>query len=104
MQAADIEALMAGMTIQGIGRRSGRSFVIRIRPDHTADVETGRKGGAAGTEFRETGKWWAGNYLFCMQFSKFAKGRNLCPRIAREGQKITATRGDGSDTGWTLHK
>jgi hypothetical protein len=39
-----------------------------------------------------------------MQFTKFAQGRRLCPRIVREGQRISATRGNGTELGWSLTK
>jgi len=104
MPSKDIVALMTGMKIQGISMKNGRPFIIEVKADKTVDVEMGRTGALEGTTFRETGKWWAENYRFCMQFSRFAQGRKMCPRIAKEGQKITASRGDGTQLNWTLGK
>ena len=103
MASGDIAALMGGMTIQGTAK-DGQPFLIRIGAEGAANVEKGRTGDMAGTTFRETGKWWAENYHFCMQFERFAQGRKLCPRIVREGARLTATRGDGTDLGWSLSK
>ncbi len=104
MPSKDIEALMTGMKIQGVSKKNGRPFIIEVKADKTVDVEMGRTGALAGTTFRETGKWWAENYRFCMQFSRFAQGRKMCPRIVKEGEKITASRGDGTRLNWTLGK
>ena len=104
MRSKDIEAFMAGMNIQGISRKNGRPFTITVKQDNTVDVAMGRSGALEGTTFRETGKWWAENYRFCMQFSRFAQGRQLCPRIVKTGEKITATRRDGSSIPWTINK
>ena len=104
MTAEDIQGLMFGMTIQGTGRRDGKPFAIELGADGVVEVKKGRSGELEGTTHRETGKWWAENYRFCMQFTRFAQGRKLCPRIVRDGVKITATRGDGTDLGWSLTK
>ena len=104
MASADIEELMRGMTIQGTANKDGQPFAIEIGNDGVAELVKGRTGTLAGTTLRETGKWWAENYHFCMQFTRFAQGRKLCPRIVREGQRIAATRGDGTELGWSLRK
>ncbi len=104
MASEDIEDLMRGMTIQGTSNKDGQSFAIEIGTDGVAELVKGRSGNLAGTTLRETGKWWAENYHFCMQFKRFAEGRKLCPRIVREGERLTATRGDGSELGWSLSK
>ncbi len=104
MESGGIEVLMRGMTIQGIANKDGQPFTIEIGNDGVAELAKGRTGELAGTTLRETGKWWAENYHFCMQFTRFAQGRKLCPRIIREGQRITATRGDGSELNWSLSK
>lgn len=104
MASADIEDLMRGMTIQGTALRDGQPFTIELQDNGVAEVKKGRSGNMAGTTHRETGKWWAENYQFCMQFTKFAQGRRLCPRIVREGQRISATRGNGTELGWSLTK
>jgi adenylate cyclase len=104
MASEDIEDLMRGMTIQGTSNRDGQPFLIRIGAEGAVEVEKGRSGDLSGTMHRETGKWWAENYRFCMQFTRFARGRKLCPRIVREGERLTATRGDGTELGWSLSK
>lgn len=104
MKADEIEKLMQGFTIQGISTQTGNPFTIQIVADGIAEFQMGRSGELSGTTQRETGKWWAENYRFCMQFSKFAKGQKRCPRIVRETNKLFATRGDGERIGWTLNK
>jgi class 3 adenylate cyclase len=104
MASEDIATLMHGMTIQGTAVRDGQPFLIRIEAEGAVKVEKGRSGDLSGTLHRETGKWWAENYRFCMQFTRFAQGRKLCPRIVRAGERLTATRGNGTDLGWSLSK
>ncbi len=104
MAPEDIDDLMQGMTIQGTSNKDGQPFVIRIAAEGAAEIEKGRSGNLAGTTLRETGKWWAENDHFCMQFTRFAEGRKLCPRIVREGERLTATRSDGTELGWSLSK
>ncbi len=95
---------MFGMSIQGTGRRDGKPFAIELGDDGVAEVKKSRSGELEGTTHRETGKWWAENYRFCMQFTRFGQGRKLCPRIVRDGAKITATRGDGTQLDWSFTK
>lgn len=104
MIADEIRTLMPGISIKGISTKSGNPFTIEILPEGIAKFEMGRSGELAGTTHRETGKWWAEDYRFCMQFSRFGKGRKRCPRIVREGNKLFATRGNGERIGWTLSK
>jgi class 3 adenylate cyclase len=104
MKADAIEKLMTGITIQGISSKTGNPFVIQIIADGIAEFQIERSGNMSGTTRRETGKWWAENYRFCMQFSRFAEGQKRCPRIVREANKLFATRGDGERIGWTLIK
>ncbi len=104
MKSDEIQKLMGGFTIQGVSKK-GKPFTIRLMADNTTEVEVRRTGDAAGAAFRETGKWWAEPNRFCMQFSRFAKGRRMCPRIVREGEALYATRGrDGTRLNWTLSK
>ncbi len=79
MKADEIEKLMLGFTIQGISTKSGNPFIIRIVGDGVAEFQMGRSGEMSGTTQRESGKWWAENYRFCMQFAKFANGQKRCP-------------------------
>jgi adenylate cyclase len=105
MRADEIAALMTGMTIQGIRAVDSQPFTIVLNADRTADYRFGRTGELAGTMHRETGRWRADDYFFCMQFRAFARGQEICPRIIKNGDKITATnRRDGTSFGWTLSK
>jgi adenylate cyclase len=105
MRADEIAALMTGMTIQGIRAVDSQPFTIVLNADRTADYGFGRSGELAGTMHRETGRWRADDYFFCMQFRAFARGQEICPRIIKNGDKITATnRRDGTSFGWTLSK
>jgi hypothetical protein len=104
MRAAEISAFMAGMTIQGLRTVDGQPFTIKLNADGTADYRFGRTGALSGTVYRETGQWRAQDFTFCMRFRRFFGGREACPRIVKEGQRIYATRGDGVELGWTLSK
>jgi len=104
MKSDEIQSLMAGITIQGLNKK-GWPFILKIMTNNTAEIEVERGGEMAGTVFRETGKWWAENYRFCMQFNRFAQGRKLCPRIVRKSNKLHATSGDGlRRLKWTISK
>ncbi len=104
MIAEDIEKLMPGFTIQGISTKTGNPFNIQILAKGVAELQMGRSGELAGTTQRETGKWWAENYHFCMQFTRFGQGRKRCPRIVREGEKLYVTRTNGDPIPWTLDR
>ena len=104
MRSDEIHDLMAGITIQGINKKS-RPFILKIMMNNTAEIEVERGGKMAGTIFRETGKWWAENYRFCVQFNKYAQGRKSCPRIVRKSNKLHATSGNGlRRLNWTISK
>ena len=105
MPFVDIEAVMAGVRIQGITARTDSPFVIGLESGGVAEVAMDRTTGAlSGTKFRESGKWWAENYRFCMQFTRFAQGRKMCPVIVRKGPNVTAYGRDGTELGWSLGK
>jgi len=45
------------------------------------------------------------DFFFCMQFHALAWGQEICPRIAKNGDKVTAmNRRNGSPFGWTFSK
>jgi len=58
----------------------------------------------SGTIHRETGRWRVEDYLFCMQFRAFGRGREVCPWIVEDGQKIIATQRDNKLLPWSLGK
>ena len=104
MKSDEIYDLMAGVTIQGFNKKNW-PFILKIMMNNTAEIEVERAGKMAGTVFRETGKWWAENYRFCMQFNKYAQGRKMCPRIVRKSNKLHATSGNGlRRLNWTISK
>ncbi|MEE8351374.1 MAG: adenylate/guanylate cyclase domain-containing protein [Rhodospirillales bacterium] len=104
MKLGEIKDLMAGITIHGTNRKN-RPFILKIMMNETAEIEVERGGKMTGTVFRETGKWWAENYRFCMQFIRFGQGRKLCPRIVRKSNILHATSGDGlRHLNWTFSK
>jgi len=104
MKASEVKDFMAGMVIQGISNINGNPFTIRLIPDGTAEAAIGRTGEETGITFRETGRWWTENYRFCMQYTRFAQGRRMCPRIFKDGPKLTAKRPDGTPIEWSFHK
>ncbi len=104
MLSKDIEALMTGSTINGISTSTGRPFSIELMADGSAIVDYERPRAAPGTKSRDSGKWWAADYRFCMQYSKFGQGRQMCPTFVRKGQTVTAVRGDGTPMQWKLEK
>jgi len=101
MRAAEIAALMAGMTIHGSRRKDGRPFTIALERDGTANVEVERPGGE---NYQEAGKWWSEDFRFCMRFKKYNNGQRSCPRIVRQGERLAMTRGDGSPLPWSVRR
>ena len=102
MTAADIEALMMGVTISGRRALDDRPFEILLNADKTASYSFG---GAGGQTFSETGRWWAEDHRFCLQVPKFAKGQRACPRIEKRGATLTAVRPrDDMVLPWSLAK
>ena len=100
-----LQAIMAGVTIQGTTNQSRRPFTIRLIKDQTAELSAGPTPDGLKKGFLESGKWWVDNEKFCMQFTRFAQGRAMCPEIAIEKGLITAYgRRDGTPTGWTFIK
>lgn len=58
-----------------------------------------------GISKHDTGKWWAENNRFCMQFSEFSNGERKCPIIVSQGRELYATRGNGElINNWTLSR
>jgi len=101
MRAAEITALMAGMTIHGSQRKDDRPFTIALERDGTANVEVERPGGE---NYQEVGKWWSEDFRFCMRFKKYNNGQRSCPRIVRQGERLAMTRGDGSPLPWSVRR
>lgn len=100
-----LQAIMAGVTIQGTTNRSRRPFTIRLIGNGAAELSAGATPDGAKKGFLETGKWWVDNKKFCMQFTRFAQGRAMCPEIAIEEGLINAySRRDGTPVGWTFIK
>jgi hypothetical protein len=54
---------------------------------------------------RITGTWRTEDFRFCMQLRHFGYGKELCPRIEKNGLKLTAnSRRDGALLPWALTK
>lgn len=103
LRADDIVAFMTGMTIKGI-RRDGRPFTIVLNADRTVSYSLARPAGEVGVMARFTGEWRAEDHRFCLRIPRFARGQERCPRIVKEGQKVTAVRRDGMVLPWSLAK
>ncbi len=105
MRGDDIEALMAGVTISGLRASDNQPFEIVLNADKTASYTFGGSGSLSGKTVRETGRWWAEDFRFCMQVPKFVMGRKACPRIVKAGQTLAAVRPvNGVTLPWNLAK
>ncbi len=101
MSADQITVFVAGMKIEGRRLKDDQPFAILLRHDKMAVYEFAVESG--GKE-RINGNWRAENYRFCMQLPQFASGREVCPRIVKEGEKFRAERGNGTPLPWSLSK
>jgi adenylate cyclase len=105
MRADQIAAFMTGVTIRGTRRIDGQPFTIVLNADKTASYEFPRAGAANGTTEHITGTWRASDFRFCMQIKHFGQGRELCPRIEKDGAQVIARgRRNGQQLPWTLTK
>lgn len=104
MRTAQIAALMSGVTVRGRRLGDGQPFTIILNADRTADLQVVRSGALGGALERVVGHWRAEDYRFCLQAPLLARGRELCPRIVKDGSKIVATQRDGTPLPWELSK
>jgi len=105
MHADEIRTFMSGMKIVGNRKLDGQPFTIVLNPDMTLTYEFPRTGELSGTMERANGTWRTEDFSFCMQVRQFGQGRELCPRIEKNGLKLTArARQDGMLLPWTLSK
>ena len=96
-------AIMSGVTLQGTTTQSQRPFTIRLIADGAAELSAGPTPDGLKKGFLETGKWWVDNEKFCMQFTKFAQGRAMCPKIRiNQGVMRAYSRRTGEPTNWTF--
>ncbi len=102
MCADEIAALVSGRQIAGRNKKD-RPFTIELAADGAANLTVIRPGDRP--PFRETGTWWTEDYRFCMRFTTFGQGQDLCPRfLAAEGARIAMAKGDGTPLDWTLNR
>ncbi len=99
MRAAEIATLVTGTTLRGTRLRDGRPFAIALEAGGKAAITVERPDR---TPFHETGRWWSEDYRFCMRFATALMGKESCPRIVSDGERLALTRGDGTPLGWTL--
>jgi hypothetical protein len=105
MRAEEIRAFMSGMAINGNRTSDGQPFTIVLNADMTANYQFARTGDLSGTMARVVGKWRAEDSRFCMQIQHFSAGREVCPRIEKNGYEITARSGrDSTLLSWSLTK
>lgn len=105
MDANEIAALMTGMTISGTRAADNQPFAIVLNADRTTSYTFDGSGAQSGQTLSFTGRWWARDSQFCMQTPKFAFGQKACPRIVRQGAKISAIRPvNGMVLPWALNK
>lgn len=104
LRASEIEAFMSGMIIQGNRNIDNQIFTITVNADKTLTYQFARTGNLSGTMERVSGTWASEDYRFCMQVQRFASGRKICPRIVKEGQKLYATRRNGTALPWAFSK
>ena len=99
MDAAQIAALVTGTTLHGTRQRDNAPFAIVLAEGGVANFTLER---ADKPPYTEAGRWWSEDYRFCMQFKQALMGRESCPRIVSENDRLRLTRGDGSPLDWTL--
>jgi class 3 adenylate cyclase len=104
MTADEIIKFMAGMTIIGIRRFDGLPFTIELNADMTANYEFPRKGELTGTVQQITGEWRTEDSRFCMQLAFFAKGREVCLWVEKNGSKLTMFSKKSGQKKWSLSK
>ena len=103
MSADEIKSFMTGMSIFGFRLTDKVPFSIKMEADMTATYEFAQKGELTGTTQKIMGKWRTEDALFCFQVAFFAKGRELCPEIRKNGSKLTSSTSKGKKT-WILKK
>lgn len=99
MAAADIQALMRGMRIEGQRRRDGRAFAVVLREGGAADVSLAA---ADGAEIMDVGRWWTEDGRFCMAVPQLNRGERVCPRIADQDGVLTAFNRAGKALRWKI--
>jgi hypothetical protein len=70
----EIVALLSDNTIKGKG------YSLYYTADGTVHGKEG--------SYRDTGKWTAAEDLFCVRWSKWAQGKELCWKLRKKGDKI----------------
>ena len=103
MNADEIKNFMTGMSIFGFRLYDDVPFSIKMNADMTATFEFAQKGELTGTTQKIMGKWRTEDALFCFQVAFFAKGRELCPEIKKNGSKLTSVTQKGKKP-WVLKK
>ena len=74
LNTEEIVALLSGNTIKG------ESYALYYSEDGTV---RGKEG-----SYQDTGKWTAENDTFCVRWSKWAQGKELCWKLRKDGNKI----------------
>jgi class 3 adenylate cyclase len=105
MHADEIRAFMSGISISGNRTIDGQPFTIVLNADMTASYQFPRTGELSGTMERITGTWRTEDSRFCLHLQQFAYGREVCPRIEKDGLKLAArARRNGALLPWSLTK
>ena len=74
LNTEEIVALLSGNTIKG------ESYALYYTADGTV---RGKEG-----SYQDTGKWTAEDDTFCVRWSKWAQGKELCWKLRKDGNKI----------------
>lgn len=74
LSGAEIQSILSGNSI------TGKGFTLYYDPG--GEVR-GIEGGS-----RDTGKWWAEEDKFCVQWNKWVGGKKLCMFIWQKGNKL----------------
>lgn len=81
---------LAGKTVEGVTRRTGKPFKLHLGKDGTA-VVTVQTGNDPAKTRRETGQWRVNDRgELCLQFRKLASGRAVCRPIPKDPAEVGA--------------
>jgi class 3 adenylate cyclase len=92
-----------GMTVQGISIVTGKPFMMTLAADGTAEVKI--ELATAGRFSVDRGPWWiASNGHFCVHYTRFAGGNQVCRELVVESGVVKAYTWDHRPNPWVFKK
>ncbi|NQV56958.1 MAG: adenylate/guanylate cyclase domain-containing protein [Rhodospirillales bacterium] len=100
---SDNSQKFTNMAVDGISRVNGKPFVISLGANGRADLRINLAD--AGRISYQQGRWWMPDGMrFCIQFPRFAQGRELCRILKQKGASFVAAAADGRGDIWTFRR